>query len=94
MPRESPYSIELSDYEARELEWRIDTYTLPYCDVMRAKMIILAASGLRNNEIAKRLGCSRETVSRWRKRFYTEGLAGLDDRHRTGRPRVETTVAT
>jgi len=37
-------------------------------------------------EIAARLDLRREIVSKWRKRFFEEGLAGLDERPRGGRP--------
>jgi transposase len=49
-------------------------------------MVLLAAQGLRNDEIARRLNCRREVVSQWRKRFYERGLQGLEDRPRRGRP--------
>lgn len=55
---------------------------------MRAKMIIMAAQGLDNDEIAARLDTSRVIVSKWRKRFFEEGLSGLEERPRGGRPRV------
>lgn len=63
-------------------------YTLPYRDVMRAKIVLYAAEGLRNDEIAARLDTRREVVSKWRKRFFEQRLAGLDERPRTGRPPV------
>ena len=63
-------------------------YTLPYFEVLRAKMILLAAQGLDNDEIAFRLNTRREVVSMWRKRFFEQRLAGLDERLRPGRPRV------
>ncbi len=86
MPRQSPYTIELSDEERQVLEARGRKYTLPYRDVMRAQMILLAARGLRNDEIAGRLNTRREVVSEWRKRFFEHGLAGLEERPRRGRP--------
>jgi transposase len=49
-------------------------------------MVLLAADGLRNDQIAARLNCRREVVSQWRKRFFEERLAGLEDRPRRGRP--------
>ena len=88
MLRSSPYSIELSRQEHRELQRRADKYTLPYFEVVRAKMILLAAAGLANHQIAARLDTRREVVSLWRKRFFEERLAGLDERARPGRPRV------
>ena len=45
MPRESPYAIVLSPSEATELRRRAARYTLPYFQVVRAKMILLAAEG-------------------------------------------------
>ena len=63
MPRRSPYTIELSDEERRILEARGRRCTLPYRDVVRAQMVLLAAGGLRNDEIARRLNTRREVVS-------------------------------
>ena len=87
MPRQSPYRIELSIEEATELNRRAVRYTLPYFEVVRAKMILMAALGIDNDEIAARLDTRREVVSQWRKRFFTDRLAGLDERARPGRPR-------
>jgi hypothetical protein len=87
MPRKSPYHIELSANEAAELNRRAVRYTLPYFEVVRAKMILMAALGIDNDEIAARLDTRREVVSQWRKRFFTDRLAGLDERARPGRPR-------
>ena len=88
MPRSSPFRIELSREEARELTRRAGKYTLPYYQVVRAKMILLAAAGWGNDEIAATLHTRREIVSLWRKRFYQERLAGLEDQARPGRPRA------
>lgn len=86
MPRSSPYLIHLSTPEARELQRRAAKYTLPYFEVLRAKMILLAAEGLPNDQIAMRLQARREVVSMWRKRFFEERLPGLEERARSGRP--------
>jgi hypothetical protein len=86
MPRQSPYTIELSDEQRRILKARALRYTLPYRDVVRAQMVLLAAQGLRNDEIAARLNTRREVVSMWRKRFFEQGLAGLEERPRRGKP--------
>lgn len=88
MPRKSPYKIVLSPEEARELSRRVAKYTQPYFKVLRAKMILLAAQGLRNDEIAARLDTRREIVSMWRKRFFEQRLQGLEERRRPGRPRA------
>ncbi len=87
MPRKSPHTIALSKVEAFELNRRAAQYTLPYFQVQRAKMILLAAEGLSNDAIAARLDTRREVVSMWRKRFFQERLAGLEERSRPGRPR-------
>ncbi len=88
MPRTSPYVIQLRPAEKRELAQRAAQYTLPYYLVVRAKMILLAADGVSNDEIAARLDTRREIVSLWRKRFFEHRLAGLEDRPRPGRPRA------
>ena len=88
MPRTSPFTIRLSSSEAAELQRRAAKYTSPYFQVLRAKMILMAAEGLSNDEIARRLGTRRDVVSMWRKRFFTERLAGLEERARPGRPRT------
>jgi uncharacterized membrane protein len=88
MPRHSPFRIILSVEEKQELLARARRYTLPYYQVQRAKMILLAAEGVENDEIARRLETRREVVWQWRKRFYEKRLAGLEERPRPGRPRV------
>lgn len=88
MPRLSPYRIVLSTVEARELSRRGAKYTLPHFQVVRAKMILLAAQGLRNDEIATSLHTRREVISLWRKRLFERRRAGLEDEARPGRPRA------
>lgn len=86
MPRHSPFTILLSENEREELEGMARKYTAPYFEVVRAKLILLAADGLENQVIAERLGLQRQVVSKWRKRFYTHRLEGLSDQPRSGRP--------
>jgi transposase len=86
MPRKSPYVLQLTADQRRELEARARKYTLPYRDVIRAEIVLMAASGQGNDEIAARLGTRREVVSKWRKRFFEQGIAGLEERPRGGRP--------
>jgi transposase len=88
MSRKSPFEIVLSDTEKDELNRIARKYTLAYYRVHRAKIILLAAEGLENIEIAKRLDTRREVVCFWRKRFFEDRLAGLEDRDRSGRPRA------
>jgi transposase len=86
MPRTSPYIITLADDERAELEARARRYTSPYSDVVRARIVLYAAEGLGNDEIAARLDTPRQVVCKWRKRFFDEHLAGLADLPRGGRP--------
>src|ERR671919_1576401 len=88
MPRKSPYRIQLSDEERRHLEAAARRYTSPYREVVRAKIVLYAAHGLGNDEIAARLDTPRQVVSKWRKRFYEQRLAGLAEQPRGGRPPV------
>jgi len=61
--------------------------------VVRARIVLAAADGQPNAAIARRLGVTEDTVRRWRGRFAAERLPGLDDRPRTGRPRIYSDVA-
>jgi len=61
-------------------------YTSPYFEVVRAQVILLAANGLENKEIGERLNLPRQIVSKWRKRFFKQRVAGLQDHPRQGRP--------
>ena len=87
MPRTSPFIIVLTDDERSELEKTSRQYTLPYYQVIRAQMILLAAEGMANDQIAVRLNTHREIVSRWRKRFHDLRIKGLEEQPRPGRPR-------
>ncbi len=87
MPRRSPFIIALSCTEEQVLVERSRQYTASYCKVVRAKIILLAASGMENEQISQVLGVRREVVSRWRKRFHYQRVDGLDDRPGRGRPR-------
>ncbi len=86
MPQRSPFVIVLSPEERRALERQASRYTSAYWEVVRARMVLLAADGLGNDEIAARLDTPRQVVSKWRKRYFEEGRAGLADRPRGGRP--------
>ena len=86
MPRHSPYVITLTPEERERLEKAARTYTSSYREVIRAKIVLYAAEGLRNDEIAQRLDTPRQIVSKWRKRFFEESLGGLEELPRQGRP--------
>lgn len=86
MPRGSPYQIVLSAKERTRLEALSRRYTAPYRDVVRAKIVLLAAEGWENKAIAERLDTPRRIVRKWRQRYLEEGQAGLEERSRRGRP--------
>ena len=88
MPRQSPFHIALELDDRATLEAIARRYTSPYRDVIRAKIVLYAAQGLGNDEIAQRLDTPRQVVSKWRKRFFEQGLVGLEERPRGGRPPV------
>jgi transposase-like protein len=77
----------LTASERRVLEGRLRRPTAPQREVVRARIALQAAEGEQNIMIAGRLGVAVNTVSKWRKRFVEEGLGGLPDRKRPGRPR-------
>lgn len=54
----------------------------------RARIVLLASEGMRNSEIAVRVGVTRPTVNLWRSRSAEAGMAGLVDVDRPGRPRT------
>lgn len=86
MPRSSPYVVTLTLHEREELAARARRYTSPYRDVIRAKIVLLAAQGVSNDLIAARLDTPRQIVSKWRKRFCLWRLSGLEEQPRGGRP--------
>jgi transposase len=67
---------------------RAASRTAGHAEVIRARIVLLAADGEQNVDIARRVGVCVDVASKWRKRFCEEGLAGLADRPRSGRPRV------
>jgi hypothetical protein len=86
MPRSSPFHISLSSKEKSALQGVARKYTSSYFQVVRAKVILMAAQGLGNDQIALRVSLPRQIVSKWRKRFFEERLEGLDNLPRSGRP--------
>jgi transposase len=88
VPRQSPFVIELSDEERQRLESLVRRRTAEQRMVLRACIVLAAAGGEENASIAARLGVALNTVIKWRKRFFEEGMDGLVDRKRSGRPRT------
>jgi transposase len=84
----SPFQITLAASQRRWLKALTRRGTAEHRQVTRAKIVLLAAAGWTNRAIARKLGLAPNTVSKWRKRFYQEGVDGLGDRERPGRPRA------
>jgi transposase-like protein len=87
MARPPRHRIELNDDERVVLERTARAEKLPFQDVQRARIILYAAEGLHDTEIAARLDTSPGLVGRWRRRFAQHRLEGLKDKPRSGRPR-------
>jgi transposase len=85
--RRSPFRVRLCDEERVVLERRASSRSASHAEVVRARIVLLAATHARNVDIAERVGVCVDVASKWRKRFCQEGLAGLEDRPRSGRPR-------
>ena len=78
--------------EESVLSARARSSTSAHRDVIRARIVLAAAQGVPNSSIAAELGLHVDTVRKWRRRFATGGLPGLDDLPRSGRPRVFTPI--
>jgi hypothetical protein len=78
MGRRSPFVIVLSDEDRIELERRVRSHRAEHRRVVRARIVLLAAAGEENKTIALRLGIASNTALKWRKRFFDEGVDGLD----------------
>jgi putative transposase len=88
MPRGRPLQpLFLSDEVRAQLESFHRSRSLPAGLVRRADIVLLCAEGLDNGTVAEMTGTSRPTVGKWRERFRTQGLMGLYDEPRSGRPR-------
>lgn len=85
MPRKLT-PLKLSPAQQTELERRSRGAALAAREVFRARIILRLADGLTNAPVATKLGTREATVSKWRGRFVRDGLAGLKDAPRAGRP--------
>jgi putative transposase len=88
MPLGRPKQSVILSAEGREqLESITRSCSLPHGLVMRAQIVLLAADGLSNTAIAERLKYSQQSVCLWRKRYLEDGIRGLHDELKPGRPR-------
>ena len=88
MPGPRPkYPIELSELQVTHLLQRSLSYTAPYAEVQRARILLLAhhRPTWNNGQIAQAVGCSVAMVKEWRRRWTQQGT--LTARPRSGSPR-------
>lgn len=90
MPVPGPYVIVLSAGEEAVLAARARSARSEYRDRLRAQIVLAAAAGRSNAAIAVQAGVCTDTVRKWRRRFAADGLPGLRDAPRSGRPPVFT----
>jgi transposase len=88
MPSNVAVGIVLSVEERAQLEAWTRRRTSAQALAQRSRIVLLAAEGLKNTEIAERLAISRSTAAVWRARFADQRLDGLLDEPRPGRPRT------
>jgi transposase len=86
VPAPRARQIVLTASERRRLKKLAHSRTAPYQQVVRVRIVLDAAHGYSNAKIARRRGVVVDTVRLWRGRYAEEGMAGLADRRRSGRP--------
>src|SRR3954462_696535 len=90
MPLNLAVAIELSDQERLQLEACTRRRTSAQALALRSRIVLAAAEGLKNTEIAERLGINRAMAAKWRSRVAEHRVDGLTDEPRPGRPRTIT----
>ena len=88
MPSPVPMPIELSDDERVQLEAWARRRSSAQALALRSRIVLAAAEGPNNTEIAARLQIAVSSVRKWRNRFAEQRLDGLSDEPRPGRPRT------
>ena len=88
MPVPMAPHITLADAEQSRLESIVRAHSTPQALAFRCQLILRAAAPGRpsNLQVAQELNCNRHTVGRWRSRYLAQGLRGLQDAPRPGRP--------
>ena len=89
MPHPFSAPLTLPAEQQARLEALVHAGSTPQALVYRCRLVLRCARSdqASNLQIAHEFGCHRHTVGRWRERFRQEGLAGLQDAPRSGRPR-------
>jgi len=89
MPRSFGSPVVLPAPLRQELQALARAGSTPQALAFRCRLVLRAAEADRptNQQIAAELGCDRHTVGQWRERFVAQGLLGLQDAPRSGRPR-------
>ena len=89
MPRGRPIApVTLNRDEKNQLLSIARSRSLPHGIVRRAQIVLACADGEPNASIAKRMKLNPMTVGKWRRRYLQQGLQGLHDQLRPGRPRA------
>lgn len=86
MPFAPAPPLRLRAGDRQRLEAVVRKRTAPQRDVLRARIMLLCADGVPHRQIKRELRTSVDAIVRWRGRYEQEGLDGLKDRPRPGRP--------
>src|SRR5215213_4569709 len=86
-------AVEVPPRDREQLESWLRSPSMRAGLVARARIVLLAGQGVGTGEIAARVGASKQTVITWKHRYRDEGVGGLVDRPKPGRPRVTDDVA-
>ena len=90
-PMPVPYApaVQLADEERAQLESLVRAHSTPQALAFRCRLILRAAAPDQpsNLRVAAEMHCDRHTVRLWRRRYLAQGLVGLQDALRSGRPR-------
>jgi transposase len=88
-----PVTVEVPPRDLEKLRSWVRSTSIRAGLAQRARIVLLAADGAGTNEIVARTGASKPTVIMWKKRYAAEGIGGLEDRPKPGRPRRTDDVA-
>jgi transposase len=81
-------ALVLRDGDREELERRVRSNTVEARDAERARLVLFAADGMSNRDIGEVIDMHYNQVAVWRRRYVEDGVAGLADIQRPGRPHV------